>query len=44
VSDVTGETTNIDFDLVCDPVERNCSGSPCLVCRPNGAVPALRSK
>lgn len=43
ISDFTGETTNIDFDLVCDPVVRDCAGDPCHVCRPNGAVPALRN-
>jgi hypothetical protein len=43
VSDLTGETTNIAFDLVCDPTPRLCSGDLCHVCRPNGEVPALRN-
>jgi hypothetical protein len=41
VSDFTGETTNLAFDLVCDPKVRDCLGQPCHVCRPNGEVPAL---
>jgi hypothetical protein len=42
ISDVTGEVANIDFNLVCDTKERTCAGGdPCLVCRPNGPVPAL---
>jgi hypothetical protein len=42
VSDITGETTNIAFDLECDPKPRVCPGhGPCHVCRPAGEVPAL---
>jgi hypothetical protein len=49
VSDLTDETTNFAFDLVCDPTPRACTsddfcepGQLIMVCAPNGPVPALR--
>jgi hypothetical protein len=38
-----GECIHPDLAMICDPKIRDCDGEPCRVCRPNGAVPSVRS-